>query len=59
MHTMKSVRPSTLEVGNLLAPGENGILKVVDESATGMVWQVAKVYTMADHQRGVKIVRIA
>ena len=58
--TTNTVNADTLEVGNLLAPNsENGILEVVDETATGMVWQVAKVYTMADHQRGVKIVRIA
>ena len=59
----------TLEVGAILTPGamtENedgsitgGILEVAGEEATGMQWQVVKVYTMPDHQKGVKIMRIA
>ena len=57
--TTNTVNAETLEVGQILTPGENGILEVAGEEATGMMWQVAKVYTMADHQRGVKIVRIA
>lgn len=57
--TTNTIDADTLEAGDLLAPGDNGILKVVDDATTGMVWQVAKVYTMPDHQRGVKIVRIA
>ena len=45
-------------LGALLAPGENGILEVV-EAAEGMTWQVVKVYTLPDAQRAVKIMRIA
>ena len=45
-------------VGNILAPGEKGILTTAGEDAT-MKWQVVKVYTMPDYQKGVKIMRIA
>jgi hypothetical protein len=48
-----------IKVGVMLAPGANGILEVVANDAEGMKWQVVKVYTMPDHQRGVKIMRIA
>lgn len=44
-------------LGVELAPNENGILT---QGAEGnMKWQVVKVYTMPDRQRGVKIMRIA
>lgn len=49
--------PETVVVGATLTPGANGILEVT-EAETGMLWQVVKVYTMPDHQRGVKIMRI-
>ena len=49
----------TIKTGVLLTPGAEGILEVAPEGATGMLWQVVKVYTMPDHQRGVKIMRIA
>ena len=61
--TTNTIRASrdTLAVGDLLTPGAEGILEVVakEESAGKMVWQVVKVYTMPDHQKGVKIMRIA
>lgn len=59
--TTNTVNAESLAVGNLLTPGAKGILEVVaeDESAGKMLWQVVKVYTMPDHQRGVKIMRIA
>ena len=47
----------TVVVGATLTPGANGILEVTDKE-DGMLWQVVKVYTMPDHQRGVKIMRI-
>lgn len=47
-----------LTVGKTLTPGAKGILEVTD-ATEGMLWQVVKVYTMPDHQRGVKIMRIA
>ena len=49
---------ATLEVGAILAPGAKGILEAAGEGAT-MKWQVVKVYTMPDYQKGVKVMRIA
>ena len=40
-----------------MAPGANGILAKT-ESEDGMLWQVVKLYTMPDRQKGVKLVRI-
>ena len=43
-------------VGMTLAPATNGILA---EAAEGdMLWQIVKVYTMPDYQKGVKVMRI-
>ena len=54
--------PGSLKEFDLLAPrAEDGILEpVTEEAAKGldMVWQVVKVYTMPDHQAGVKVLRI-
>ena len=36
-----------------------GILKKDNSATTGMIWQVVKIYTMPDHQPGVKVMRIA
>lgn len=57
----------TLSVGDSLYVGDKGILcKTKKTSANDngavsgdMVWQVVKIYTMPDNQRGVKIMRIA
>lgn len=56
----------TLAVGQKLYVGENGILTTSSAAKTStfagsgdMVWQVVKVYTMPDNQKGVKIMRIA
>ena len=48
-------------LGKYLAPAaENGILTVADSKpASGMAWQIVKVYTMPDGQKGAKIMRIA
>lgn len=54
--TTNTVNAETLAVGDVLTPGANGILEVGEGD---MKWQVVKVYTMPDHQRGVKIMRIA
>ena len=51
-----TINAETLEVGQILTPGEKGILEVGEGD---MKWQVVKVYTMPDHQKGVKIMRIA
>ena len=54
--TTNTVNATSLKVGDVLTPGANGILEVGEGD---MKWQVVKVYTMPDHQRGVKIMRIA
>ena len=48
-------------LGAFLAPAaDNGILTVADSKPeSGMVWQIVKVYTMPDYQKGVKVMRIA
>ena len=45
-------------VGDVLTPGDKGILNTAGDDAT-MKWQIVKVYTMPDYQKGVKIMRIA
>ena len=45
-----------LKVGDVLTPGATGILEIGEGA---MQWQVVKVYTMPDHQKGGKLMRIA
>lgn len=57
--TTNTIFDKTVAVGDKLAPrAEDGILAKV-ENAEGMVWQVVKVYTMPDGQKGAKVMRIA
>lgn len=57
--TTNMIKDASVAVKDFLAPGAKGILEVkATKPATGMVWQVVKVYTMPDHQPGVKIMRI-
>lgn len=44
-------------LGATLAPNAQGILDTAAEDAE-MVWQVVKIYTMPDYQKGVKVMRI-
>lgn len=53
---MINATPEQLELGATLKVGEKGILEPGTDDK--MTWQVVKVYTMPDHQRGVKIMRI-
>ena len=55
----KGKSDSTLAAGDKLIVGTGGILEYSAAPGEGMVWQVAKVYTMADGQPAVKIQRIA
>ena len=55
--TTNMVKESSLKVGDLLKVGTDGILKKGTDA--NFQWQVVKVYTMPDHQRGVKIMRVA
>ena len=48
-----------LKPGDKLAPNATTGILEHNEAAEGMVWQIVKVYTMPDHQKGVKIMRIA
>ena len=67
IYTTNMIAETTLAVGNELYVGDKGILtktKKTTADANGavsgdMVWQVVKVYTMPDNQKGVKIMRIA
>ena len=54
--TTNTINAETLKVGDVLTPGAKGILEVGEGA---MKWQVVKVYTMPDHQKGVKVMRIA
>lgn len=57
--TTNMIDETELAVRDELTPNAKGILAKVPEGATpDMVWQVVKVYTMPDFQRGVKIMRI-
>ena len=57
--TTNTIFDKTVEVGDKLAPrAEDGILAKT-ENPEGMVWQVVKVYTMPDGQKGAKVMRIA
>lgn len=58
--TTNTVKETTLALGDILTPGADGYLAKLAEGATpDMKWQVVKVYTLADHQKAVKIMRIA
>lgn len=54
--TTNTINAETLTLGQHLKVGKTGILEPGDDAK--MTWQVVKVYTMPDHQKGVKIMRI-
>jgi hypothetical protein len=54
--TTNTIKAADLKVGDVLVPGADGYLAVGEGE---MKWQVVKVYTMPDMQKGVKIMRIA
>lgn len=56
--TTNAINLEEVALGDELAPGADGFLTTAGEDAT-MKWQVVKVYTMPDYQKGVKIMRIA
>lgn len=67
IYTTNMIAETSLAIGNLLYVGDKGILcktKKTSANANGavsgdMVWQVVKLYTMPDNQKGVKLMRIA
>jgi hypothetical protein len=57
--TTNTIDEKDLAVGDVVAPSKtNGILSKSGDTDS-MKWQVVKVYTMPDHQKGVKLMRIA
>lgn len=58
-YTTNCINETELAVGDKLTPqAADGILAKAGADAADMVWQVVKVYTMPDHQKGVKVLRI-
>ena len=59
IYTTNTVNATTLAVGDVLTPqAKDGILAKAGAEDADMQWQVVKVYTMPDHQKGVKVMRI-
>lgn len=59
IYTTNTVNETTLAVGDVLTPqAKDGILAKAGVEDADMQWQVVKVYTMPDHQKGVKVMRI-
>lgn len=59
IYTTNTVNETTLAVGDILTPqAKDGILAKAGAEDADMQWQVVKVYTMPDHQKGVKVMRI-
>ena len=54
--TTNTIAAESVAVGDVLTPGADGYLAAGEGD---MKWQVVKVYTMPDGQKGAKIVRIA
>lgn len=67
IYTTNTINETSVEVGDKLYVGDKGLLVKTKKTtandngaASGdMIWQVVKVYTMPDHQPGVKVMRIA
>jgi hypothetical protein len=59
--TTNTINATTVTLGQMLTPGAKGILEPAGNSpaAGTMLWQVVKIYTMPDHQKGVKLMRVA
>lgn len=57
IYTTNTIADETVELGAELSPNAEGYLSVNGDGS--MKWQVVKVYTMPDGQKGVKIMRIA
>lgn len=57
--TTNTINATSLALGDLLTPQDaDGILATAGASDADMQWQVVKVYTMPDGQKGVKIMRV-
>ena len=61
IYTTNTINETTLAVGDILTPqagAGKGILAKAGADSADMKWQVVKVYTMPDDQKGVKLMRI-
>ena len=59
IYTTNCIKDEAVEEGNILVPGAKGILEVKAEpAATDMQWEVVKIYTLADGEPAVKLMRI-
>ena len=61
IYTTNTINETELAVGDLLTPqagAGKGILAKTGADSADMKWQVVKVYTMPDDQKGVKLMRI-
>ena len=59
IYTTNTINETELAVGDILTPqAANGILAKEGAESADMKWQVVKVYTMPDDQKGVKLMRI-
>ena len=57
--TTNMIADSSVSLKQTLYVGDDGILTGTKGSNSGdMEWQVVKIYTMPDHQPGVKVMRI-
>lgn len=56
--TTNTIAEETLALGDELGPNASGIL-AKDGDKANMTWQVVKLYTLPDHQKAAKIMRIA
>lgn len=56
--TTNTIKEADVALGDILAPGTDGILSTAGD-VTKMKWQVVKKYTMPDGQKGVKVMRVA
>ena len=57
--TTNTIAAESLADVKFLAPNEEGYLAPAEGTESGMLWQVVKVYTLADRQQAAKIMRIA
>ena len=57
--TTNCIGETSVALGDLLTPrAKDGILSKAGAESADMQWQVVKIYTMPDHQPGVKLVRV-
>ena len=58
IYTTNCVNVAEPALGDMLAPNAEGYLETAGDDAA-MKWQVVKVYTLADRQKAVKVMRVA